>query len=276
MDLINSSQNHHSDLWDRFAQDDPLFAILSEENRKGLKWDLVEFFQTGEDLLYPEIEEILGKYELKSKVRALDFGCGVGRLSRCLLRYFDVVYGIDVSKEMISLARELNPDAEKINFLDRSEPGLKEFKDATFDFVLSLIVVQHIPKKHIFDYLESLIRITRKDGLLFLQIPAKEIRYPGKPINSGNPHALKKLFRRTSRSIRTKWQSWKQQTGRFTKKGEPYFLMSCISPATLFRFFEGKGCKIIRLREDYSTGENFLSYDYLIRKLDHSDPIGTY
>ena len=268
MDLINSSQNHHSDLWDRFAQDDPLFAILSEENRKGLKWDLVEFFQTGEDLLYPEIEEILGKYELKSKVRALDFGCGVGRLSRCLLRYFDVVYGIDVSKEMISLARELNPDAEKINFLDRSEPGLKEFKDATFDFVLSLIVVQHIPKKHIFDYLESLIRITRKDGLLFLQIPAKEIRYPGKPINSGNPHALKKLFRRTSRSIRTKWQSWKQQTGRFTKKKEPYFLMSCISPATLFRFFEGKGCKIIRLREDYSTGENFLSYDYLIRKLD--------
>lgn len=40
--------------------------------------------------------------------RALDFGCGVGRLTQALGARFDEVVGIDISSSKVKLAEELN------------------------------------------------------------------------------------------------------------------------------------------------------------------------
>ena len=39
--------------------------------------------------------------------RALDFGCGVGRLTQALARRFDTVVGVDVSPQMVRLANSI-------------------------------------------------------------------------------------------------------------------------------------------------------------------------
>src|SRR5512147_2288602 len=96
------------EFWEDAAQRDPLWAILSDPTKRGRQWDLGEFFETGRR----EISLLL--YQLRqlghppSAGRALDFGCGVGRLTQALAATFAEVVGVDVSPTMIRLARELN------------------------------------------------------------------------------------------------------------------------------------------------------------------------
>ena len=52
------------------------------------------------------IVDIAGRDIPLGKGKALDFGCGVGRLSQALADYFDRVVGADVSPTMIGLARD--------------------------------------------------------------------------------------------------------------------------------------------------------------------------
>ncbi len=37
---------------------------------------------------------------------ALDFGCGIGRLTQLLCKFFKKCIGVDISKEMIKLANK--------------------------------------------------------------------------------------------------------------------------------------------------------------------------
>ena len=45
-----------------------------------------------------------------SRGRALDFGCGAGRLTRALAARFESVVGVDVADAMLDKARALNAD----------------------------------------------------------------------------------------------------------------------------------------------------------------------
>ena len=47
----------------------------------------------------------------------LDFGCGPGRLSQALTRYFESVKGIDISESMINLANLYNEYPEKFSIM---------------------------------------------------------------------------------------------------------------------------------------------------------------
>ena len=96
------------ELWDRHARRDPLWAILSDPARKGGRWDLGRFMQTG----VGEVASLL--YQLQTlgldvgRGEVLDFGCGVGRLSQALAPHFQRVTGVDISAEMIEQAQSLN------------------------------------------------------------------------------------------------------------------------------------------------------------------------
>lgn len=94
--------------WEDLAKFDPYWAILADGKKKFHKWNLDEFFQTRQQ----EIESVLRTAEGLSrparKQKALDFGCGVGRLTRALALHFDSVIGVDLSETMIATAKELN------------------------------------------------------------------------------------------------------------------------------------------------------------------------
>ena len=96
--------------WDDLALVDPFWAVLAADDKRGGGWELSEFLSTGE----ADVEQILATAaELGRPTRherALDFGCGVGRLTRALARRFDEAVGIDVSERMLEQARRLNAD----------------------------------------------------------------------------------------------------------------------------------------------------------------------
>src|SRR6266700_763326 len=89
--------------WDRAGRTDPFWAVLSWRGKRGNRWLSDEFFETGiqEIALVMAHADRLG---LDGHERALDFGCGPGRLTQALTRYFDEVDGVDISPSMIELA----------------------------------------------------------------------------------------------------------------------------------------------------------------------------
>ena len=88
MDLRELQRN-----WDILGKEDPLWAIITWADKKGNKWDLAEFFASGEHEI-GEVMQYLSALQLAyRRGRALDFGCGVGRLTRALAGHFSRATG---------------------------------------------------------------------------------------------------------------------------------------------------------------------------------------
>lgn len=162
------------ELWDSHARRDPLWAILSEPAKKGGRWDAERFFQTG----VAEVSHILYHLRLRQTTvvrrRALDFGCGVGRLSQALAQHFARVDGVDVSPAMVGLARSCNRHGERVTYHANDRPDLSIFPDATFDLVVSSIVLQHIEPAVATRFLRELCRVLAPGGAFVFQLPARQ------------------------------------------------------------------------------------------------------
>jgi len=118
---------------------------------------------------------------LEGCAAALEIGCGPGRLIKPMSRYFETIHGVDVSDEMIRLAREKLAGIANAHVHATSGADLSLFADNTFDFVYSYAVFQHIPSGEVvFRYLEEARRVLRPAGILRCQInglPQTAARY---------------------------------------------------------------------------------------------------
>jgi len=90
--------------------------------------------------------------------RALDFGCGAGRLTQALARHVERVTGVDISERMVALARQHCSD-ERVCFVQNVRPDLKVFACRSFDLVYSRITLQHIAPRYTRRYLREFIRV---------------------------------------------------------------------------------------------------------------------
>jgi SAM-dependent methyltransferase len=156
--------------WNELAELDPFWAVLSDPNQQYGRWDEEAFFVAGER----EIKHVLGKLsEAGVEVRtgvALDFGCGLGRLSRALSRSFNEVVGVDISPEMVRRAGMLN-EGRPIRFLVNATSKLP-FENGSFDFVYTSNVLQHLPsRENVIEYLREFTRVLKKEGVLAVQAP---------------------------------------------------------------------------------------------------------
>jgi SAM-dependent methyltransferase len=159
--------------WDAHAQSDPLWAILSDPARKGRRWDLERFLQSGVDEIFLILHQLRSRGINVQRRPALDFGCGVGRLSQALAAHFARIDGVDLSFAMIELARSLNSHGERIVYHANDRPDLHLFADGTFDFIVSSIVLQHMEPSIALGYLAEMCRVLAPTGALFFQAPAR-------------------------------------------------------------------------------------------------------
>ena len=161
--MLNSDKH-----WEQFGRTDPYFAVLTHEKYQAANLDDAgkrEFFHTGQ----ADVERALGVVREQldpdfTPETSLDFGCGVGRLTIPLASLCRRAVGVDVSPSMLAEARRNaealgRPNAE---FLQGSD-GLPEIAE-TFDFVISLIVFQHIPVERGERQLRRLIGLLNPGG----------------------------------------------------------------------------------------------------------------
>jgi len=99
--------------------------------------------------------------------KVLDFGCGVGRLSRVLVDSVGVsrICGTDVVPWAIEQARKRVPEGE---FRPIEQGGRIPFRSWDFDGVLSWTVLQHIPPAEIAVAAGEIVRVMASGACLFL------------------------------------------------------------------------------------------------------------
>lgn len=161
--------------WDKFGKVDPLWAILTNSEKRNNKWNVDEFFRTGEAEIDGVIQYINSLQLPRRRQKALDFGCGAGRLTQALCRYFDQCYGVDIAPSMIELAEKYNRYGSKCHYYTNSAQDLSLFEDNSFDFIYSNIVLQHMEPEYSKNYIKEFIRVLAHDGLLIFQIPSERV-----------------------------------------------------------------------------------------------------
>jgi SAM-dependent methyltransferase len=109
--------------------------------------------------------------------RALEIGCGPGRLMRPMSRHFVEIHGVDVSDEMIARAKEKLADIPNAHPSVSDGSSLHSFSDESFDFVYSYAVFQHIPSRDVvFAYLRDARRVMKMGGLAVFQFSGLQHR----------------------------------------------------------------------------------------------------
>jgi SAM-dependent methyltransferase len=162
-------------LWEQIGRSDPLWAVLSWEGTEHGTWDLDRFFAIGEEDVAKYLSEAEMVQPLSRTGDALDFGCGVGRLTQALATRFDSVTGLDVSESMVEQAERLRRSEQaNVRFIACAENTLP-FPDSTFDLVFSLIVLQHVPPRLARRYISEFLRVLRPGGTAIFQIPSESL-----------------------------------------------------------------------------------------------------
>lgn len=135
--------------WDNFVKTEPFFAAVSDP--KFLRSRLTpatekEFFRLGENHIKAVLRDIKQHLDPNfTPTKALDFGCGPGRLVIPLTHMCTKVTGIDSNPHMIEVARENSRrhGAYEADFYLSTQ--LKKGLPDKYDFIHSVIVFQHIP-----------------------------------------------------------------------------------------------------------------------------------
>lgn len=143
------------------------------ESKEGGKWDIREFFQTGTEEIDALFTQIAGLNLQVPRTKALDFGCGVGRVTQALSRYFGSVDGIDIAASMIEAADAYNTDKNRVHFYLNTTDSLDNFDDDTYDFIYSAEVFQHMHPRFQERYMRELLRVLSPHGLLVFELPSE-------------------------------------------------------------------------------------------------------
>ncbi len=171
--------------WEKHAELDPMWAILTHKDQKG-RWDKDQFFAIGKAEIDALMSDIAERFPALARKCALDFGCGVGRLTQALADYFDEVTGVDISEGMIQQARNLNQHGSRCSYVANDTPNLSFLASDSFDLVYSSITLQHMHTDYSSGYIREFLRVVKPSGLVVFQLPSHRIGQPA-PVTSAPP-----------------------------------------------------------------------------------------
>jgi SAM-dependent methyltransferase len=167
--------NELQEQWDKAGRIDPLYVILSDSSKKGRGWDLDGFFASGRGEIAHILEEAVRLSVNLRSSRALDFGCGVGRLTQALAEHFAQADGVDIAPSMVEQARTFNRHGEHCRYHLNKSPDLSLFAEDTFDLVYSNLVLQHMKPELSSRYITEFVRVLAPAGLVVFQVPSEHI-----------------------------------------------------------------------------------------------------
>lgn len=176
--------------WTRLGEADPLWAVCVDPARKGGRWDPEEFNATGRAEIAAALAHLDRLGLCRRRERALDFGCGAGRLTAALAAEFGEATGVDISRPMLEQAARINGGDGRCRYAHNDTADLRAFPDASFDLVYSSLVLQHIPPALARGYLAEFARVLRPGGAIMLLVPVAHARTVRGAVYALAPHQV--------------------------------------------------------------------------------------
>lgn len=150
-------------------------------------------------IVVEEIKRILAAELVRYKtINLIDLGCGDGVQVYLINEFLKKeipqrnIYGIDVSEDALTIAREKNAEG----IFKNESVYATTFSDDFFDFTVSSDVIEHVkdPQKMV----DEAVRITKKGGYIIFDTPIKFTENPldNMHVQEFFPHELRKLFER--------------------------------------------------------------------------------
>jgi SAM-dependent methyltransferase len=176
--------------WRRLGETEPYWGVLSHPDflSQNITPEGVErFYESGPHYMATIAEALIKLTGKPPSGRALDFGCGVGRLAEAMGAYCGQVTGLDISPGMLALARARG---SKVTYTD-------QMPDGPFDWINSFIVFQHIPPARGVAILEDLLARLAPGGAVSLHLTIwrnKDKEWPREPAQPA-PSGLGRFFR---------------------------------------------------------------------------------
>ena len=240
--------------WEILGKEDPLWAIFSDPGKRGGRWDLREFMETGEPTV-AHYYRLIAKHAHTSGMfsHVLDFGCGVGRLTFPWAKRAKRVTGVDISSAMLQVANNNLAGREHINFILNQTDDLRLFKEGEFDLVFSLVCLQHMPWSMAASYIADFSRICAQGGVVAFQLPTRTFQTNWmarfrKSLVESLPFGMGRLYRR-----------WRHGS---SVAFEVYYTPSSVVEATA----AAAGLKLIHREPDASAGPTTEGFFYVFGK----------
>lgn len=155
--------------WEAWGDKNPYYGVLIEEKYdiSNIDQNKVDFFETGERFISGIMAEMDRRTGTLSYGSALDFGCGVGRLTIPLAKRFRAVTGVDVSSGMLA---EASKNIKVAGLQNVTLVKSMDLAEGPFDLISTYIVMQHIPPKAGYDIIYKMAQRLSSDGCLFLHV----------------------------------------------------------------------------------------------------------
>jgi len=113
------------------------------------------------------IDPVLQNIENKN-IKALDIGCGRGEWLQLLQEKNIDAQGLDLNNSILNIAKQ-----NGVKNLQKSDAisFLKKVKDNTYDIVTAFHIIEHIPYEKLFELLQEIKRVSKKDAIILLETP---------------------------------------------------------------------------------------------------------
>ena len=246
--------------WNTLGHRDPFNVILIPGVPDKGAWDVDAFFATGRADALRFMADLTRIAPDVGRERALDFGCGIGRVTRALADHFESVDGVDVARSMIARARELNSGGwDRCRFHVNRDVHLGCFPTATFDVVYSRLVLQHLTPPVVSSYVREFLRVLKSGGALMFQLPGvvaidPEQAFCDAPVTGGAfkrhvPRGIVSLYRRFKYRVVLRHSLARME-------------MFGMDRVTVESLIAGAGGRLLEVRPDQSHGTEHPGFEY--------------
>ena len=212
--------------WRSLGETEPHWSVLTNDDfrQENLAANKSRFYRGGQQavnayLHFPRRAGIATSFD-----RALDFGCGVGRLTFGLAPFAREVVGVDISPPHLRLAarRAGNLSITNVRFeVIEAVADLDRYRG--FDFVISIIVLQHNPPPVMAALYAKLLAALAPGGVAIVQMP-------------------------------TYIQGQAFSAAEYLASEKPVMEMHALAQQHIYRIIEEADCRLIEVREDGAAG----------------------
>ena len=254
--------SHLSRTWDKLGQRDRLWAILTWPDKQGHRWTVEEFLETGRAEANRVLQHVNRLTPACRGGRALDFGCGIGRITQALAAHFSEVIGVDVAPSMIEQATALNRIPDRCTFQVNRSVHLRCFATNSFDFVYSRLVLQHMPTEMAAGYLAEFVRVMTPGGLLVFQLPediaadTREMFLDAAVHGSAFKRAIPRPIVRLWRAVKYRWRVARHEQ----------MEMYGMAKEVVLTLLRSHGGKVLEVRDDTAHGTEKAGFEYYVTK----------